>query len=46
MSLRLAAVAVLCTAALATAQAQWLNYPAAGIPRNKDGKPGWAILGT
>ena len=39
MSLRLAAVAVLCTAALATAQAQWLNYPAAGIPRNKDGKP-------
>jgi len=39
MSLRLAAVAVLCTAALATAHAQWLNYPAAGIPRTKDGKP-------
>jgi len=39
MSLRLAAVAVLCTVALATADAQWLNYPAAGIPRTKDGKP-------
>ena len=42
MSLRLAAVAVLCTAALATAHAQWLNYPAAGIPRTKDGKPNLA----
>ena len=39
MSLRLAAVAFLCTAALATSHAQWLNYPAAGIPRTKDGKP-------
>ena len=32
-------VIVLCTVAVATAHAQWLNYPAAGIPRTKDGKP-------
>jgi hypothetical protein len=38
MFLRQAAVAVLCTAAVATAHAQWHNYPAAGIPRTKDGK--------
>lgn len=36
---RHAVIAVLCTAAVATAHAQWLNYPAAGIPRTKDGKP-------
>lgn len=34
-----AAVAILCTAALTTLDAQWLNYPAKGIPRTKDGKP-------
>ena len=39
MLLRHAAIAVLCTAAVATADAQWHNYPAAGIPRTKDGKP-------
>jgi len=38
MLLRYAAIAVLCTAAVATAHAQWHNYPAAGIPRGKDGK--------
>jgi hypothetical protein len=42
MFLRNAAIAVLCTAAVATAHAQWLNYPAAGIPRTKDGKPNLA----
>jgi hypothetical protein len=39
MLLRNAAAAALCVAALATADAQWLNHPAAGIPRTKDGKP-------
>lgn len=39
MGLRNAAIAILCVIALATAHAQWLNYPAAGIPRTKDGKP-------
>src|SRR5262245_31940656 len=39
MFLRMAAVAVLCTAVAASAHAQWLNYPAKGIPRTKDGKP-------
>ena len=39
MFLRHAVIAVLCTAAVATAHAQWLKYPAAGIPRTKDGKP-------
>src|SRR5262245_4211806 len=39
MVLRYVAVALLCTAGVATAHAQWLNYPAAGIPRTKDGKP-------
>jgi hypothetical protein len=38
MRLRHAAVAVLFTAAVATAHAQWINHPAAGIPRTKDGK--------
>ena len=38
MLLRHAAIAVLFTAAVATAHAQWHNYPAAGIPRSKDGK--------
>jgi hypothetical protein len=42
MSLRNAAIAVLCTTVIATAHAQWLNYPAAGIPRTKDGKPNLA----
>src|SRR5262245_20994825 len=39
MLLRHAAIAVLCTVAVATAHAQWHNYPAAGIPLTKDGKP-------
>jgi hypothetical protein len=39
MFLRHAVIAVLCTAAVATAHAQWLKYPAAGIPRTKNGKP-------
>ena len=37
MLLRKAAIALLCVTAVATAHAQWLNYPAAGIPRTKDG---------
>ena len=39
MRLRNGIIAILCVAAVATAHAQWLNYPAAGIPRTKDGKP-------
>jgi len=39
MRLRHAAIAVLFTAAVATTHAQWINHPAAGIPRTKDGKP-------
>jgi hypothetical protein len=39
MLIRKTAIAILCTAAVTVAHAQWLNYPAAGIPRNKDGKP-------
>jgi hypothetical protein len=39
MLIRKTTIAMLCVAAVATAHAQWLNYPAAGIPRNKDGKP-------
>jgi hypothetical protein len=39
MLLRKAAIAIICTAAVASAHAQWLNHPAAGIPRTKDGKP-------
>jgi hypothetical protein len=42
MFLRNAAIAILCTAAVATTHAQWLNFPAAGIPRTKDGKPNLA----
>jgi hypothetical protein len=42
MSLRNAVIAVLCTASVAAAHAQWLNYPAPGIPRTKDGKPNLA----
>ena len=38
MFVRVAAIAILCTAAVVTAHAQWLKYPAAGIPRTKDGK--------
>ena len=39
MLLRNAAIAILFTATVVTAHAQWLNHPAAGIPRTKDGKP-------
>lgn len=39
MLLRNAAIAILCTATAVTAHAQWLNHPAAGIPRTTDGKP-------
>jgi hypothetical protein len=39
MLLRTAVVAVLCAVTIVAARAQWLNYPAAGIPRTKDGKP-------
>jgi hypothetical protein len=39
MFLRNAATAAICAATVATTHAQWLNYPAAGIPRTKDGKP-------
>ncbi len=39
MLLRHAAIAILCTATVITTHAQWLNYPAPGIPRTKDGKP-------
>ena len=38
MRSRLIAAAIVC-AAVASADAQWLNYPAAGIPRTRDGKP-------
>ena len=38
--LRRTIVAVmLCAGAAATAHAQWVNHPAPGIPRTKDGKP-------
>jgi hypothetical protein len=30
---------LLCAAAAASADAQWVHYPAQGIPRTKDGKP-------
>jgi hypothetical protein len=30
---------VLCAAAATSVQAQWINYPAEGVPRSKDGKP-------
>ena len=36
---RIAAIAILSAATAIAAHAQWLNYPAAGIPRTKDGKP-------
>jgi hypothetical protein len=36
---RTAAIAILCAVTVVTTHAQWLNYPAAGIPRTKDGKP-------
>ena len=42
MLFRKAAIAIICTAAVASAHAQWLNHPAAGIPRTKDGKPNLA----
>jgi hypothetical protein len=37
--LRNVAIAVVCAATFATADAQWLKYPAPGIPRTKDGQP-------
>jgi hypothetical protein len=36
---RIAAIVILCAVTVVTAHAQWLNYPAPGIPRTKDGKP-------
>jgi len=39
MLLRNTVIAILCTATAVTAHAQWLNHPAAGIPRTTDGKP-------
>lgn len=32
-------IALIASSAAYVAQAQWLNYPTAGIPRTKDGKP-------
>ena len=37
--LRNAAIAIVCAATFVTADAQWLKYPAPGIPRTKDGQP-------
>jgi hypothetical protein len=37
--LRILRVSFLIPATLLTAHAQWLNYPASGTPRTKDGKP-------
>lgn len=42
MVLRCAAVGVVVIAVGVTAHAQWLNYPAPGIPRTRDGKPNLA----
>ena len=39
MMLRVAAIVILSTATALSAHAQWVNHPAAGIPRTKDGKP-------
>jgi hypothetical protein len=39
MLLRHTAIAVLYIVIAVTADAQWLNHPAPGIPRTKDGKP-------
>ena len=39
MLFRTAVALILVTGALASADAQWLNHPAPGIPRTKDGKP-------
>jgi len=36
---RIVMTVVLVTATLSSADAQWLNHPASGIPRTKDGKP-------
>jgi hypothetical protein len=44
MLLRNAAIAILCTATAVTAHGQWLNHPAAGIPRTTDGKPNLSAL--
>ena len=37
--LRNVAIAIVCAATFTTADAQWLKYPARGIPRTKDGQP-------
>ena len=37
--LRNVAIAIVCAATFITADAQWLKYPAPGIPRTKDGQP-------
>ena len=37
--LRNVAIAIVCASTFITADAQWLRYPAPGIPRTKDGKP-------
>lgn len=39
MRVQTAAVLVLCAVAVVSGHAQWINHPAAGIPRTKDGKP-------
>jgi len=39
MHKRTAAITILCAVTAVAAHAQWHNYPAAGIPRTKDGKP-------
>ena len=36
---RILAAALLCTAAAVSVHAQWVKYPAPGVPRTKDGKP-------
>ena len=36
---RIATVVLLWLALIASAHAQWINHPSAGIPRTKDGKP-------
>ena len=39
MTVKLLLIAALVAGALVSAEAQWINQPAAGVPRTKDGKP-------